>query len=112
MDLSIYDIIIGPVISASAQEKNMKLKQLVLKVHMQANKPLVALAIKTLFGAEVENVRILIRKGKRKRVPGKRITTVGSKEKRAIVTLKDGASLNLFDQSGHVPAAQEVQEQS
>lgn len=46
MDLTIYDIILGPVISDKAYDLNKNLKKLVLNVHPQANKPLIAEAIK------------------------------------------------------------------
>lgn len=96
MDLSIYDVIVKPVISEKAYRLNKNLKKLVLKVHMQANKPLVKEALKKLFNVEVEDVRILVRKGKNRRV-GRRFTQ-GSDSKKAIVTLAEGYSLDLFDQ--------------
>lgn len=98
MDLSIYDIIIGPVISDKAYKLNKFYKKLALKVHPHANKPLVKEALEKLFSVKVEKVSIVVRKGKNKRMRGRAIT--GKLTKRAIVTLADGYSLDLMDQAG------------
>lgn len=98
MDLNIYDIIQGPVISDKAQEINAELKKLVLKVHPKSNKPLVKEAIEKLFNVKVDNIRILVRKGKLRKA-GKRVIQ-GKLEKRAIVTLKEGYSVDLFGHAG------------
>jgi len=95
MELSIYDIIQGPVVSDKAYQQNQKLKKLIFEVHMHANKPLVQEAVEKLFGVQVLKVAILIRKGKF-RMTKARIVTQGKTCKRAIVTLKDGYNINLF----------------
>ena len=95
MELSIYDIIQGPVVSDKAYQQNQKLQKLVLEVHMHANKPLVQEAVEKLFGVHVLKVAILIRKGKR-RMTKARTVTQDKTCKRAIVTLKPGYNINLF----------------
>lgn len=95
MELSIYDIIQGPVVSDKAYQQNQKLQKLVLEVHMHANKPLVKNAVEKLFGVHVLKVAILVRMGKR-RMTKARIATQDKTRKRAIVTLKPGYSINLF----------------
>ncbi len=104
MDLSIYDIILGPVVTDKAYKLNKGNKQLALQVHMSANKLLVKQALKKLFNVEVEDVRILIRKGKRRKVGRRDI--VGSDSKKAIITLAEGYSLDLFDQGGSAAGQQ------
>jgi len=99
MDLTIYDVIQGPVISDKAYKLNKQLKKLVLKVHPHANKVLVADALQKLFNVQVDSVAILVRKGKGKRIRKTNQKTVGSLEKRAIVTLKEGYALDLFEQA-------------
>ena len=111
MDLTIYDVIRGPVISDKAYKLNKKSKKLVLKVHMHANKPMITNAIQKLFNVKVESISILIRKGKRKRIRMSNTTTTGVKEKRAVVTLKEGHKLDLFDQM-EAQLATHVQKQS
>lgn len=98
MDLSIYDVIQKPVISEKAYKLNRNLKKLVLRVHMQANKPMIKEALKKLFNVEVTNICILVRKGKNRRVGRRAIQ--GSDAKKAIVTLAEGYSINLFEQAG------------
>ncbi|MGZ6251176.1 MAG: 50S ribosomal protein L23 [Candidatus Chromulinivorax sp.] len=95
MELTIYDIIQGPVVSDKAYQQNQRLQKLVLDVHMHANKPLVQEAVEKLFGVHVAKVAILVRKGKR-RMTKARTVTQGKDCKRAIVTLKAGYSINLF----------------
>ncbi len=95
---SIYNVIQGPVISDKAYKLNKNSKKLVLFVHPDANKPMVKEALKKLFNVEVEDVRIVVCKGKARRV-GRRIV-VGSTRKKAIITPKEGYSINLFDQAG------------
>jgi|GEM_PF-101129 len=96
MDLSIYDIIKGPVISDKAYRLNNKFKKLVLWVHPQANKPMVKDAIEKLFNVKVDKIGISVRKGKNKMARRKKIT--GITRKRAVVTLKEGYALDLVDQ--------------
>ena len=97
LKLELTDVILGPVISPKAYESNQKQNELIVKVHMSANKPLIAQAIKALFDAEVERVHTFIRKGKVRRVG--RLVTRGSDEKRAIIKLKEGYRIDLIDQT-------------
>ncbi len=107
MDLSIYDIIVGPVISDKAYKLNKLYKKLALRVHPAANKPMIKEALEKLFNVKVDKVSVVIRKGKNKRVRGKTIT--GILVKKAIITLADGYSLDLLDQSGaHVVPSENV----
>ena len=107
MELALTEIIRGPVLSDKAYKLNQKDNVLVLKVHPKANKPMVKEAIEKLFNAKVDTIRMMNRKGKTRRVG--RFLTRGKLEKRAIVKLKEGYSLNLTDQSiaGEVESAPE-----
>lgn len=109
MDLNIYDIIQGPIISDKAQKINADLKKLVLKVHPKSNKPLVKEAIEKLFNVKVDSIKILVRKGKLRKA-GKKIVQ-GKLEKRAIVTLKEGYSVDLFGHAGAGKSVIEPQQQ-
>jgi len=97
LNLSIYDIIKGPVVSEKATLLNQKLKKLVLIVHPQANKVQIKDALQRLFDVKVEKVNTLNRVGKSYRV--RRTIVQGSLTKRVIVTLKEGYTIDLFDQS-------------
>ncbi len=98
MDLTIYDIIQGPVISDKAYKLNKQYKKLFLNVHPDANKSQVKQALQKLFDVKVADVNIQVRKGKNRMSRRKVIT--GSDQKRAIITLAEGYSLDLFDQAG------------
>lgn len=110
--LAEYDIIKGPVISDKAHKLNQSKNQLVLRVHVQANKPLIKNAIEKLFNVKVKEVRTLIRKKAKIRAVQKRFNATPhlQKTKIAYITLAEGQSLNLFDQAGGAPVA-EVQTQ-
>ena len=97
LNLSIFDIIKGPIVSEKATLLNQKLKKLVLKVHPQANKVQIKDALQRLFDVKVEKVNTLNRVGKTRRV--RRTIIQGSTTKRVIVTLKEGYTIDLFDQS-------------
>jgi large subunit ribosomal protein L23 len=89
------DIIIAPVVS----EKSYALSEdgaYTFKVHPSATKPEIHEAIEAIFGVTVRKVNTLNRKGKRKR--NRRNFTWGSRPdtKRAIVTLAEGQSIDLF----------------
>jgi large subunit ribosomal protein L23 len=97
MDLTIYDIIKGPVITDKAFKLNKNLKKLVIRVHTAANKPLIKEALEKLFNVKVEKVSIIVRKGKK--TSFKRIVSQKPTEKKAIITLKEGYAIDMFDQS-------------
>ncbi|OGB86435.1 50S ribosomal protein L23 [candidate division TM6 bacterium RIFCSPHIGHO2_12_FULL_38_8] len=95
MELSIYDIIVGPIVSNKAYRLHQTLKKITLQVHPQSNKTLIAQAMHKLFNVEVESVRVMVRKGKRK-ISKTRNVSVDNLRKIAIVTLKKGQDMNLF----------------
>lgn len=109
MDLNIYQIILGPIISDKAYKLNKQSNKLVLKVHPKANKPMVVEALEKLFNVKVEKVNIVVRKGKNRQV--QRHVTTGSLTKKAIITLAEGYSLDLLDQAGAQVSPEVKQEQ-
>ena len=105
MDLNVFEIIKGPVLSEKATLLNQKLNKLVLKVHPQANKMQIKEALQRLFSVKVEKVNTLNRPGKSRRV--RRMIVQGSTTKRVIVTLKEGYTIDLFGQKGKPAAPRE-----
>jgi large subunit ribosomal protein L23 len=103
MDLNIFDIIKGPVVSTKATLLNQKLKKLVLKVHPHANKTQIKQAFQQVFNVKVEKVNTLNRMGKTRKV--RRRIVQGSTTKRVTITLKEGYSVDLFDQKAKQPAS-------
>lgn len=88
-----HDILFGPVVS----EKSFELADLgkyTFKVDKRANKTEIKKAIQEVFGVHVTSVHTINRKGKVQRTRygfGKR-----NDQKRAIVSLKEGESINMY----------------
>ena len=110
MELSIYNVIVAPLVTSKSHSTYQLTKQVIFKVHPAANKPLIAQAIEKLFNIKVEKVRIIVRKGKLRRV-GRHMTT-GSLTKKAIVTFKDGASFDFVGWSQPAPTGHAAAEQT
>jgi large subunit ribosomal protein L23 len=90
------DVILAPVVS----EKSYALLEgnvYTFKVHPDASKPEIHDAVEAIFGVKVTKVNTLNRKGKRKRT--RRRMTMGKRPdtKRAIVTLREGDRIELFE---------------
>ncbi len=90
------DVIIEPVVS----EKSYALSDrgaYTFRVHPDASKPEISDAVRAIFGVRVAKVNTLNRPGKRKR--NRRSPTFGTKPdtKRAIVTLVEGDTIDLFE---------------
>ena len=89
------DIILAPVVSEKSYEL-METGVYTFKVHPSASKPEIRDAVEAIWGVEVLKVNTLNRKGKS--VRNRRTGKVGSRpsRKRAIVTLAEGDSIELF----------------
>ena len=87
-----YDVIVAPHItekSTLVAEQNA----VVFKVAKTASKPEIKAAVEAIYGVTVEGVNTIVAKGKTKRwkgAPYKR-----SDSKKAIVTLKDGDTIDI-----------------
>ena len=89
------DVIVAPIVS----EKSYALMEdgvYTFKVHPDASKPEIRDAVQSIFGVRVAKVNTLNRPGKRKR--NRRTFTYGKRPdtKRAIVTLAEGDTIDLF----------------
>ena len=89
------DIILAPVVSEKSYAR-METGVYTFKVHPSASKPEIRDAVQEIFGVRVTKVNTLNRSGKRKR--NRRTFTCGKRPdtKRAIVTLVEGDSIDLF----------------
>ena len=90
------DVLLEPVVSEKSYgllEQNVY----TFKVSPEATKPQIRDAVEAVFGVTVLKVNTLNRKGKRKR--NRRTGTMGqrSASKRALVTLAEGDSIDLFE---------------
>jgi len=88
-----HDIIKGPIITEKSTDLAQNLNQITLSVDVKVNKIEIKQAVEKLFNVKVESVNTINVRPKKKRVgryPGKT-----SKVKKAIVTLKEGSSIEL-----------------
>ena len=92
VDIRHYDVILAPHIT----EKSTLLSEqnaVVFKVAGDATKPQIKAAVEALFSVDVTGVNTIVQKGKTKRRKGAPYTR--SDIKKAIVTLKDGQSIDV-----------------
>jgi large subunit ribosomal protein L23 len=88
------DILINPVVSEKTTDLMGKNKY-VFRVPMKANKVMVSNAVKEIFGVQPDKVNMIIMRGKTRRIryqTGRR-----SAWKKAIITLKPGEKIEIFD---------------
>jgi len=94
-----YDILVYPILT----EKMLKLqddeRQYAFKVKKSANKIDVKKAVQSRFDVTVEKIHMINVKGKSKQMNTRRGITRGKRSdwKKAIVTLREGDSINFFE---------------
>ncbi len=91
-DLRHYDVITSPVITEKSTMVS-EFNQVVFNVALKSTKPQIKAAVESLFGVKVTAVNTLVRKGKVKRFRGR--AGRQSDQKKAIVTLADGQSIDV-----------------
>ncbi len=88
------DVLIRPIISEKTTEM-MEINKYVFEVAMNSNKLMVRQAVKELFGVQPERVNVMRVRGKRKRIRYQYGKTAAWKK--AIVTLKEGDKIDIYD---------------
>jgi len=93
--MNISDVIKGPLITEKLDKAREKFRQYSFIVDRKATKHDVARAVATLFKVTVEGVNTNVVRGKIKRVG----RSIGKRPnfKKAVVTLKEGDSIELFE---------------
>ncbi len=95
MHIEPYKILLKPLVSEKSNLQRETANQVVFEVAHDANKQVIKAAVEKAFKVTVEEVRTLIVRGKYKtvgRYQGKR-----SNWKKAIVSLKTGDKIDLFE---------------
>jgi len=89
------DVIKGPLVTEKLDRAREKFRHYSFLVDKAATKHDVARAVQTLFNVHVEDVRTAIIRGKVKRVG----RSIGKRPnyKKAIVTLREGDKIDLFE---------------
>ena len=91
----VHQLIVGPVVTEKSSAAYQARKEYTFRVHTDATKPQIRAAIQTLFNVTVTDVRTLVVRAKRRSYSGRAGRRPGWKK--AIVTLKDGDSIQVFE---------------
>lgn len=70
------------------------------EVQRNAHKDQIGAAIAEMYGVTVQSVRTVMRQSKSTRTGRKRLQALQPRTKKAIVTLKQGDTISLFDKGG------------
>mgnify|MGYP001301859138 FL=1 len=96
MALSVYDILRRPLITEKSNFQNEKLGRYVFEVANDASKTQIKEAVETIFEVKVEKVNTMVMPAKRARKM-RRIVNRTSQYKKAVVKLKIGDTIDLFE---------------
>lgn len=91
----LHQLIVGPVVTEKSSSAYQARKEYAFRVHADASKPQIREAIQALFNVTVTGVRTLVVRAKRRsygRHVGRRPAW-----KKAIVTLKEGDTIQVFE---------------
>jgi large subunit ribosomal protein L23 len=95
---TIYDVLRRPLVTEKSNYQSSKLHQYTFEVADKATKTLVKDAIETLFDVTVVRVNILNTPAKRsRRAKSRRLLVRNAGFKKAIVILKEGDTLPIFE---------------
>ncbi len=94
---TIYDVIRRPLVTEKTNYQSSKLRQYTFEVAEFATRTLVKDALEVLFDVKVARVNILNTAGKRSRRRNRRLLVRVPGFKKAIVTLAEGSTLEIFE---------------
>ena len=93
--MQLQDVILKPLITEKATAMADAENRYTFLVQLKANKNQIKQAVEEFYSVKVMNVKTSIRPGKSKRVG--RFTKKTSKSKKALVQLKKGNKIKVFD---------------
>lgn len=95
---TIYDVLVRPLITEKTSYQSSKLNQYSFVVANKATKTMVKDAVETLFDVNVVRVNIVNAPAKRgRRARSRRLLVRRPGFKKAIITLADGETLEMFE---------------
>ena len=98
---TMYDILRRPIITEKSTYQSSKLNQFAFEVAMEANKVQIKEAVEKLFDVQVVRVNVMIVPAKRGvRGRGRRRVVRRPSYKKALVTLAEGQSIDVFEGIG------------
>lgn len=92
---SLHEIVVRPLVTEKSSTAYQDRKAYTFEVHPTASKPQIREALQKLFGVTVTDVRTM--QMRREVVVRGRTRGVTARWKKAIVTLKDGDSIAVFE---------------
>lgn len=92
---SLHDVIVRPVVTEKSSSAFQARKEYAFEVHPEANKFQIRQALQEFFGVTVTGVRTM--QVRRNAVVRGRTRGTTARWKKAIVTLKDGDSIAVFE---------------
>ena len=87
-------VVLRPVVTEKSLRQSEQRNAYTFEVHPKANKVQIRGAIESIFDVDVTSVRTDVRAGKPRRRGWK--ATVTAERKRAIVTLKEGQTIDVY----------------
>ena len=92
---ALHQIVVRPVVTEKSSAAYQARREYAFEVHPEANKYQIRQALETLFGVTVTDVRTM--QMRRHAVTRGRTRGTTARWKKAIVTLKDGDSIAVFE---------------
>ncbi|MBM3147690.1 MAG: 50S ribosomal protein L23 [Actinobacteria bacterium] len=96
--MTVYDVLRRPIVTEKSNFQSGKLGQYVFEVASGATKAQIKDAVQTLFDVQVERVNVLTAPPKRsRRARSRRLLVRHAGYKKAVVTLAEGQTIDLFE---------------
>ena len=93
--MHLYEVVKRPILTEKSSREAEEFRRYTFEVDMRANKHMIRDAVESAFDVTVENVNLMIVRGKSRRF-GRHIGRT-SDWKKAIVTLASGQSISFFE---------------
>jgi len=93
--LDVHELIVGPLVTEKSSAAYQARKEYAFRVRTEASKPQIRAAIESLFNVTVTDVRTLVVRAKRRSYSGR--AGLRPSWKKAIVTLKEGDAIPVFE---------------
>jgi large subunit ribosomal protein L23 len=95
---TIYDVLRRPLVTEKSNFQSTKLNQYTFEVPVSVNKAQIKEAVESLFDVAVERVNVINLPAKRtRRARSRRLRVRRSAMKKAVVTLAEGQSIDVFE---------------
>ncbi len=107
-------VVLKPRMSEKAYGTSLALNTYVFDVPVTANKMMITAAVQEQFGVTVQDVKVVVVKGKVKKSYQKRnrpVAGVRAKAKKAYVRLAEGSSINIFGEAEDKSAKTDKQDE-